>query len=120
MTDERTKPIKCVEEINCNDNTFTYFKAIPNINTSNLSPDIQKVEIQIGANALKNNILETLLDSLKNKWFVNLTLNTISHKVQYLLQLGKNFFLPLQQIDKGTIELIKCIKGNIETTPRNN
>ena len=94
MTDKRTKPIRYFGDIKYNDNTFTYSKAIPNTNT-NLSTDIQRVKIKIEANSFENNVLDTSLNTLKSKWFINLTSDIIPHEVQCLLQLGENFSLPL-------------------------
>ena len=54
------------------------------------------------------------LDFLNNKWFLNLSNIDIPIEVQYLLQLGEGFGLPITKhnIDRTLIEFIKNIENN--------
>jgi len=56
-----------------------------------------------------------LLDSLNEKWFLNVNNVDIPIEVQYQLQLGEGFGLPINKhnIDRTLIEFIKNIKNNI-------
>jgi len=53
------------------------------------------------------------LESINNKWFLNLSHYNIPKKVQCLLQLGQNFSLPSLNINNNVNELIKNIENNI-------
>jgi len=53
------------------------------------------------------------LDSINNKWFVNLSQSQIPYNVQSLLQLGQNFSLPPTNNKHNIIQLVKNIENNI-------
>jgi len=59
--------------------------------------------------------LESPLNKLHDKWFVNLSKKTIPEEVSLLLQLGERFNLPFKTNDnsKITVEFIKCIEKNL-------
>jgi len=59
--------------------------------------------------------LESPLNELHNKWFVNLSVKAIPDEMKVLLQLGKRFGLPVRINDNSKIivEFIKCIEMNL-------
>jgi len=60
------------------------------------------------------------LDSLNEKWFINLSNVDIPIKVQYILQLGEGFDLVSKNnMDRTVVEFIKHIKNNIHGRPDN-
>ncbi|XP_018364727.1 PREDICTED: uncharacterized protein LOC108762292, partial [Trachymyrmex cornetzi] len=61
------------------------------------------------------------LDSVNKKWLINLSNVNFPLEVQYLLQLGEGFGLPIDRsnIDKTLVEFIKHIESNINGRPNN-
>ena len=61
------------------------------------------------------------LDTLHDNWFINLSGIDIPLEVQYLLQLGEKFGLPIDKYNKDStlIEFIKHIENNIIGRPNN-
>ncbi|XP_018368554.1 PREDICTED: uncharacterized protein LOC108764709 [Trachymyrmex cornetzi] len=61
------------------------------------------------------------LDSINDKWLVNLSDVELPKEVQYLLQLGEGFGLPIDKgnIDRTLVEFIKHIENNIYGRPNN-
>jgi len=61
------------------------------------------------------------LDTLYDKWFVNLSSIDIPLEVQYLLQLGEKFNLSINKDNKEKIlvELLKYIENSITDRPNN-
>jgi len=57
--------------------------------------------------------IESPLDSINNKWFINFSHCKIPEKVQCLLQLGQNFSTPNFNMNNNIIQLIKNIENNI-------
>jgi len=77
-----------------------------------VSEDICRKEINIFP---RNFILESPLNIIHDKWFVNLGQKPIPNGVISLLQLGERFSLPSVKNDNGKtiIEFIKCIEKNL-------
>jgi len=75
----------------------------------NVQKDGCKIEINVSP---MNFRLESPLNKIQDKWFVNLCQKTIPNEVISLLQLGKRFSLPsiTNNRDKTMIEFIKCIE----------
>jgi len=53
------------------------------------------------------------LNTINNKWFINLSNCNIPYEVQCLLQLGQNFSLPALNMNNNIIQLTKNIENNI-------
>jgi len=74
----------------------------------------QKIfEIELNPHNHHNKNSNHFLNSINNKWFINLSHTNIPHKVQCLLQLGQNFSLPSINTKNNIIQLIKNIENNI-------
>ncbi|XP_039303911.1 uncharacterized protein LOC120357488 [Solenopsis invicta] len=85
--------------------TFSFQRLTPSVNET-----IHK--IHVSPSEFNSDIP---LDTLHNDWFTNLSNNDIPRAVQYLLQLGDRFGLPLLDGDRGRtlLEFIKHIEHNI-------
>jgi len=62
--------------------------------------------------------LSPSFSSLREKWFLNLSSYPIPKNVQYLIQLGDNFSLPIFDKNKARIEFIKSIECSIKKFPK--
>jgi len=106
-----------------------YFMKIPNSTTdvtlasdsikktiSNVRPLTYPVEEvhEVSVSPYDFNCFHTI-DTVNDKWFINLSKTQIPKEVQLLLQLGHRFNLPVTSSDKHkyTIDLIKHIEKNI-------
>jgi len=73
----------------------------------------QTIEIKLDPTNFQNMVHSSSIDSIKSKWFINLSHHKIPHKVQSLLQLGENFSLPSTNTSNNIVQLIKNIENNI-------
>jgi len=71
------------------------------------------IEIKLDPQKYSKNIEICPLDSVNDKWFINLSHRNIPFEVQCLLQLGQNFSLPANNKNENIIQLIKNIENNI-------
>jgi len=69
------------------------------------------IEVNLDPQSYSNVNKFSPLESINNKWFLNLSQYNIPKKVQCLLQLEQNFSLP--SLNTNNNELIKNIENNI-------
>jgi len=78
-----------------------------------LNKNQQTIEIKLDPTDFQDMIHSSSIDSIKSKWFINLSHYKVPHKVQSLLQLGQNFSLPSTNTNNNIVQIIKNIENNI-------
>ncbi|XP_018364720.1 PREDICTED: uncharacterized protein LOC108762281 [Trachymyrmex cornetzi] len=92
-----------------NSNKFVY----ENLPLSSLN-NPNAVGIKISPRLFINDRMTPTVTSIRKKWFYNLSLLDIPTNIQYLLQLGENFALPISGGKPLVMEFIKSIENNIK------
>lgn len=85
--------------------------------TNNNSPELHSYEVNIDPSSFSNNVCGSSLNTIKDKWFINLSSTSIPKDTQCLLQLGDNFSLPSNNLEKTVVEVIKNIENNTKKFP---
>ncbi|XP_018364041.1 PREDICTED: uncharacterized protein LOC108761811 [Trachymyrmex cornetzi] len=92
-----------------NSNKFVY----ENLPLSSLN-NPNAVGIKISPRLFINDRITPSVTSIREKWFYNLSSVDIPTNIQYLLQLGENFALPISGGKPLVMEFIKSIENNIK------
>lgn len=117
LVSKQSNKFKKINEIR----PITYISSIQNKNILVLETTNEPLLNPVTDESIKYNItitpdnfgLQSHLDTVNEKWFVNLSGVIIPKEVQFLLQLGDRFNLPLMNKKTTAFEFIKCIEQNI-------